>query len=89
MEIVGIQKIIPTSRLTGTNVLLVQTTSDVVQMIDGLQPTMVEWESHGGFQHNFKLFAIMIPRIRSNGWRDCRQCARDRERARYHARKGS
>ena len=28
-------------------------------------------------------------RIRSNGWRDCRQCARDRERARYHARKGS
>jgi uncharacterized linocin/CFP29 family protein len=68
MEIVGIQKIIPTSRLSGTNVLLVQTTSDVVQMVDGLQPTMVEWESHGGFQHNFKIFAIMIPRVRSDGF---------------------
>lgn len=68
MRIRGIQSIQQTSRLSGTNVLLVQTTSDVVQMVDGLQPTMVEWESHGGFQHNFKLFAIMIPRIRSDGF---------------------
>lgn len=68
MEIKGIQAVIPTSRLTDSNVLLVQTTSDVIQMVDGLQPTMVEWESHGGFQHNFKLFAIMVPRVRSDGF---------------------
>lgn len=67
-EIPGISNIMWTNRLSGTNVLLVQTTSDVVQMIDGIQPTMVEWESHGGFQHNFKVIAIMIPRVRSNGW---------------------
>lgn len=68
MDIEGIQRIIATSRLSGTNVLLVQTTSDVIQIIDGIQPTMVEWESHGGFQHNFKIFAIMLPRVRSDGF---------------------
>ena len=67
MEIQGLQKIMATSRLSGTNVLLVQTTSDVVQVINGIQPTMVEWESHGGFQHNFKIFGIMLPRVRSDG----------------------
>lgn len=68
MEIEGIQSIQQTSRLSGTNILLVQTTSDVIQMIDGIQPTMVEWESHAGFQHNFKIFAIMLPRVRSDGF---------------------
>lgn len=67
MEIAGIQDIQMTSRLSGTNVLLVQTTSDVLQVINGIQPTMVEWESHAGFQHNFKIFAIMLPRVRSDG----------------------
>lgn len=67
MELQKIVAIQQTSRLSGTNVLLVQATSDVMQIIDGLQPTMVEWESHGGFQHNFKIFAIMLPRVRSDG----------------------
>jgi uncharacterized linocin/CFP29 family protein len=67
-EIPGISDILMTNRLSGSNILLVQATSDVVQMINGIQPTMVEWESHGGFQHNFKIIAIMLPRVRSNGW---------------------
>ena len=44
-----------------------QLTSDVFEMINGMAPTMVEWDSHGGFQHNFKIFSIMIPRVRANG----------------------
>jgi uncharacterized linocin/CFP29 family protein len=68
MEIPGIQKVIQTSRLPGTQALLVQMTSDVLQMIDGIQPTMVEWDSHGGFQQNFKVIAIMLPRVRSDGF---------------------
>lgn len=63
----GIQDVIFTNRLTGTNVLLVQLSSDVIEIVNGLAPTMVEWDSHGGFQHNFKIFGIMIPRIRVNG----------------------
>lgn len=68
MEIPGILAILPTGRLTGTNVILAQMTSDVVQMVNGIQPTMVEWDSHAGFQQNFKIFAIMLPRIRSDGF---------------------
>lgn len=68
MEIPGIQSIQMTSRVASGEALLVQTTSDVIEMINGLEPTMVEWDSHGGFQHNFKIFAIMVPRVRSTGW---------------------
>lgn len=67
-EIPGLTDIQMTSRLTGTNVLLVQMTSDVLQVINGIQPTMVDWSSHGGFQQNFKIFAIMLPRVRADGW---------------------
>lgn len=67
-EVPGLADVWTSSRLTGSQILLIQLTSDVIQMIDGIQPTMVEWESHGGFQHNFKIIAIMLPRIRSNGW---------------------
>jgi uncharacterized linocin/CFP29 family protein len=62
----GIVDIVYTSRLT-TQMVLVQLTSDFVEIIDGLAPTVVEWDSHAGFQHNFKIFAIQLPRIRSNG----------------------
>jgi len=67
MAIPGLTKIVTTSYLTGNNVLLVQMTSDVVQMVDGIQPTMVEWESKGGFEFNFKIIAILLPRIRASG----------------------
>lgn len=67
MAIPGINRIVATPKLTGSTVLLVQMTSDVVQMVDGLQPTMVEWETKGGFEFNFKVIAIMLPRVRSSG----------------------
>ena len=65
-DIPGLVGIVPTNRLTGNNTLLVQLTADVIEMIDGIQPTMVEWDSRGGFEMNFKIFAIMLPRIRSD-----------------------
>jgi uncharacterized linocin/CFP29 family protein len=64
--IAGIADVIYTSRLTVGGVL-VQLSSDVVEIIDGLAPTIVEWDSHAGFQHNFKIFAIQLPRVRANG----------------------
>jgi uncharacterized linocin/CFP29 family protein len=67
MELPNLDAIVASTKLTGTNILLVQMTSDVVEMIDGIQPTMVEWDSRGGFEHNFKIIAIMLPRIRSAG----------------------
>lgn len=66
-KVAGIADVVFTNRLTGNNVVLLQLTTDVFEMINGLAPTMVEWDSHGGFQHNFKIFGIMIPRVRANG----------------------
>lgn len=66
LELPGIEGIMPTNRLKGTNVLMVQLTSDVIQMIDGIQPTMVEWEDRGGFELNFMIFCILLPRIRAD-----------------------
>lgn len=56
----------PSENLASGNVVMVQMTPDVVQMIDGIQPTIVEWESHGGMVLNFKVMAIMLPRIRND-----------------------
>jgi len=66
LEVPGISAVKSTSSLSGTNVILVQLTSDVVQMIDGIQPTMVQWDSHGGMVTNFKIMAIMLPRFRND-----------------------
>ncbi len=46
-------------------IVMVQLTSDVVDMIDGLQPTTVMWETKGGMIVNFKVMAIMTPRVRT------------------------
>lgn len=63
-QISGIIDVRPTNNLTTTNVVLVQFTSDVVDMIDGIQPTIVQWESEGGMVVNFKVLAILIPRLK-------------------------
>ena len=66
MEIEGLSAIKVTKDLANTEVLLVQMTADVIEMVDGLQPTTVEWESHGGFIAHFKIISIMLPRVRND-----------------------
>lgn len=64
LEVPGVEGIMPTNRLTGSNVLMVQMTSDVIQLVDGIRPTMVEWDERGGFELNFMIFCILLPRVR-------------------------
>lgn len=66
MAISGLAGIMPTNRLTGTNILLIQLTSDVVRMINGISPTMVEWDGRGGFELNFMVFCIILPQVRAD-----------------------
>ncbi len=66
LEIDGLQAIRPTKDLSNTEFVLVQMTSDVVEMVDGMQPTTVEWATHGGMVLHFKVMAIMLPRIRAD-----------------------
>jgi hypothetical protein len=66
LAIPGISSIKQSKDLTASNVLLVQMSSDVVDLVDGMQPTTVEWEGEGGMVTNFKVMAIMIPRIKND-----------------------
>lgn len=63
-EIPGIIDVKVSDRLIGNNVILVQMTRDVVDMLDGIQPMVVQWEEQGGMVINFKVMAIMVPRIK-------------------------
>lgn len=65
LQVSSIQDIIVADHLTADNVLLVQTTSDVVDIVMGLQPTTVFWQSQGGFRLNFKVMSIMLPRVKA------------------------
>jgi uncharacterized linocin/CFP29 family protein len=49
----------------GDTVIGVQMTKDVVDMVDGMQPTVIQWDAMGGLVQHFKVMAIMVPRIKS------------------------
>ena len=50
--------------LTGDVVLLVQMTPDVVEAINGMNISTVQWESVGGMRTNFKVMGIQVPFIK-------------------------
>jgi uncharacterized linocin/CFP29 family protein len=45
--------------------VLVQMTRDVVQAVNGMEITTLQWESKGGLQINFKVMCIQVPRLMS------------------------
>lgn len=51
---------------TGVQAVLVQMTSDVVEMINGQAPTVIPWTSLDGFTLYWLVMAIMVPRVRSD-----------------------
>lgn len=64
MQIEGLKFIKTNQFLTGNNVVMVQLTKDVIEMIDGFQPRVVEWNTNGGMTSLFKVMSIMVPRIK-------------------------
>lgn len=50
----------------GNKVILVQMTSDVLDMVVGQPPTVIPWTSLDGFTIHNLVMAIMIPRVRSD-----------------------
>lgn len=51
--------------------IFVQMTPDVVQAINGMDITTIQWETLGGMQINFKVMAIQVPRLRSDYYENC------------------
>lgn len=65
LELEGLQDIRVSENLSA-EVVLVELTREVVDLIDGMQPTTVMWPSHGGMVFNFKVMMITAPRFRSD-----------------------
>jgi len=53
-------------QLPANRVVLVQMTSDVLDMITGQAPTVIPWVSPNGFVLYWMVMAIMIPRVRDD-----------------------
>ncbi len=66
MELEQISAIRTLDKLAAANILLVDPTSDVVQLVIGEDLQNVQWDVHGGFQINFKSFQIIVPLIRAD-----------------------
>ena len=62
----GITSIDVSFFLTGWSILMIQMTSDVAQAVVGMDVRTLQWESHGGMVLNFKVMAIMVPRLKAN-----------------------
>lgn len=66
LEISGINDIVVVDTLPPDNVLLVQMTSDVVRLVDGMGLTNVEWKTEGNMITKYKVMLIQVPQIRSD-----------------------
>lgn len=66
MMLEGISDIIVVDRLTSHNVVLVQMTSDVVDMAVAQGVSTVQWQVQGGLQQRFKVMSVMVPRVKSD-----------------------
>ena len=62
----GIIDIKPTEALSANDIVLVEMTRETVDITVALDITVVEWETYGGMQSNFKVMAVMAPRIKSD-----------------------
>lgn len=52
-------------------VLMIQMTSDVAEAVVGMDITTMQWESFGGMMQNFRVLAIMVPRLFSDQEGNC------------------
>ena len=66
LKVSGIKGLSVADKLTASKVVVVQMTSDVVRLINGLGVTNVEWESKGGMVFNFKVMTIQVPELRTD-----------------------
>ena len=61
-----IDNVWPSEFLPPNNVVMVTFQRDVVDLVEGFGPTMIDWETEGGMQVNFKIMSIMVPRVKAD-----------------------
>lgn len=66
LKIAGISGIKVVDTLPADNIIMVQMTSDVVRLVQGMGLRNVEWTTEGKFIHKYKVMTIQVPQIRSD-----------------------
>ncbi len=66
MEVDQLAMIRIVDQMPAANVVLVQGTRDVAEMIEGEPLQTVQWDINGGFRINFKAFTINVPLVKSD-----------------------
>lgn len=62
----GIEDVKPTSALAANSICLVEMARETVDLDIAVDIKVVEWETHGGMQTNFKVMAVLAPRVKSD-----------------------
>lgn len=71
MEIGGIAGIRVADKLPEDNVIMIELKPETVRMCVGFQPMMLEWQSMGGMQFEYKVMSIMVPQFRADADGNC------------------
>lgn len=66
MKIDGITGFRSSDFLPKQTMVMLQMDSTTIQLIDGMDITTIQWQSEGGFQVNFKVIAMILPRLKSD-----------------------
>jgi len=62
----GIADVKVTDAISAGDIVLVEMTRETIDMTVARDITVVEWETYGGMQSNFKVMAVMAPRVKSD-----------------------
>lgn len=66
LQVGGLLDIVRSDKLTdNTKVILHQASRDVVAIVQGEPVQTVQWDSYGGFRHEFKVWTIQVPLVRA------------------------
>lgn len=52
--------------MAGDNVIMVQASTDVVRVVNGMGVTNVQWKAEGNFVNLYKVMAIQVPQLRAD-----------------------
>jgi len=64
--IAGIADVKTSDALSANDIVLVEMTRETVDLDVAVDVKVVEWETHGGMQTNFKVMAVIAPRVKSD-----------------------
>ena len=51
---------------TPLRIIVMQMTADVAEAVNGMEFSMIQWDTKGGMQKNFRVMGIQVPRVRSD-----------------------